>query len=106
MKRRRSFIRTRKWIPAFAGMTAKIRTRAAQALSSKSNSPYPPCQGGKKKQNPFNPVGGASPFYTPLTRGGRGGVLFYAEGGVRGLFRLRKSLTPQPKNYIYSLPVV
>ena len=54
-------------------------------LPLKGNPPYPPLSGGyeepkplvggKKNQNPAPPVEGL-PFFTPLTRGGRGGCSF------------------------------
>ncbi len=55
-------------------------------LSSKSNPPYPPLSGGQEKAKPPQPGGGASPFYTPLTRGGRGGCFCsgQAPAPVRG----------------------
>ena len=48
----------------------------------KTNPPYPPLTGGQEKAKPPLPGrghclgGGASPFYTPLSRGGVGGVAF------------------------------
>ena len=50
--------------------------------SHKGNPPYPPLSGGQEKAKPPQFGGNASPFYTPLTRGGRGGCLSTRE--VRG----------------------
>ena len=59
------------------------------------NPPYPPLTGGQEKANPPQPGEGASPFciplsggllffYTPLSRGGRGGWFFSVPGQVQG----------------------
>ena len=53
------------------------------SLDLKSNPPTPPCQGGKKNQKPLYRRR-ASPFHTPLTRGGRGGCLYHLTKGVGG----------------------
>ena len=47
--------------------------------SHKGNPPYPPLSGGQEKAKPPQPGGGESPFYTPLTRGGRGGCFSWRE---------------------------
>ena len=51
--------------------------------TGKPTPPTPPYQGGKKKQKHLYPVE-ASPFYTPLTRGGRGGCLYPLGRRARG----------------------
>ena len=48
----------------------------SSSLDSKTNPPYPPLTGGQEKSKPPQPGRGALPFYTPLTRGGRGGCSF------------------------------
>jgi len=53
---------------------------------SQGNPPYPPLSGGQEKAKPLYPAGehpggGISPFYTPLTRGGRGGFSDEGDGG-------------------------
>ena len=72
----------------------------------KPTPPTPPCQGGKKKQNPLSPAGRiafssapgrrASPFFAPLTRGGRGGCLYLLK---RGLFQ-RLLLQPAAPSFL------
>ena len=47
--------------------------RGDAPLDLKTTPPYPPLSGGQEKAKPPLPGGGALPFYTPLTRGGRGG---------------------------------
>ena len=65
-------------------MTAKTRPRAeAQAAALKTNPPYPPLSGGQEKTKVLYRRR-ASPFHTPLTRGGRGGCLYPL---MRGLFQ-------------------
>ena len=69
------------------------------SLGLKINPPYPPLSGGQQKATPHQTGNGktpcarrgriafrkeASPFYTPLTRGGRGGW-FYGVSLSRGL---------------------
>ena len=73
-------------------------------LRGKGNPPYPPLTGGQEKANPPLPGGGhcpggdhclggnhclgggASPFYTPLSRGGRGGWFSGRGNDERGGF--------------------
>ena len=51
-------------------MTAKTRNRAEpQSVALKTNPPYPPCQGGMKKQNPLSPEGAHRLFYPPVKGG-------------------------------------
>ncbi len=38
---------------------------AARPLAWKTNPPYPPLSGGKKKQNPLSPAGRIAFFYPP-----------------------------------------
>ena len=57
----------------------KVMATPLKGKPHKVNPPYPPLSGGQEKAKPPLPGGGhclgggASPFYTPLTRGGRGG---------------------------------
>ena len=50
--------------------------KGAPLSTGKATPPTPPLTGGQEKAKPPLPGGGASPFYTPLTRGGRGGCLY------------------------------
>ena len=87
-------------IPAFAGMTnetaplfvvtapERVKATPLKGKSDKGNPPYPPLSGGREKAKPPLPGGGASPFYTPLTRGGRGGCFSSREG--RPLYSLKR----------------
>ncbi len=56
----------------------------------KGNPPYPPLSGGQEKAKPPLPGGGASPFYTPLTRGGRGGC-FWGGPPLSGALYIRQT---------------
>ena len=56
--------------PGRAGRMPEWRSPAP--LTGKATPPTPPCQGGKKNQNPSQPGGGASPFHAPLSRGVEG----------------------------------
>ena len=58
----------------------RMRRRGFFQQPHKGNPPYPPLSGGQEKAKPPLSGGGASPFYTPLTRG-VGGVRFQG-GGV------------------------
>ena len=57
----------------------RVKAIPLKGKSHKGNPPYPPLTGGQEKAKSPLPGGGhclgggASPFYTPLTRGGRGG---------------------------------
>ena len=89
------------WEPVRYGEQSRRSDKAFSTAPRRGdNPPYPPLSGGKKKQNPLQPGEGASPFvpplsggqektkaplsvvsvrrwaspfYTPLSRGGRGG---------------------------------
>ena len=70
------------------GLVKKSSERVMATLlkekSHKTNPPFPPLSGGQEKAKPSQSGGGASPFYTPLTRGGRGGWFSTKEvGGSR-----------------------
>ena len=56
--------------------TGRDLSLRSSSLDSKTNPPYPPLSGGQEKSKPPQPGRGALPFYTPLTRGGRGGCSF------------------------------
>ena len=60
----------------------RVMATPLKRKSHKGNPPYPPLSGGQEKAKPSQPGGNASPFYTPLTRGGRGGWFLTRE--VRG----------------------
>ena len=49
-----------KFTPPLRGLLKK-----AFLSGDKGNPPYPPCQGGKKNQNPLSPVGRIAFLYPP-----------------------------------------
>ena len=80
----------------------------------KGNPPYPPLSGGQEKSKPPQPGESASPFFTPLTRGGRGGCFQRGRSGVRAkaAFPLRAMSpdedcfnNPRPRRVLFSSPL-
>ena len=57
-------------------------SKGGKLLDWKTNPPYPPLSGGQEKAKTPLPGGGASPFYTPLSRGG----CLYGVSLSRGFF--------------------
>ena len=60
----------------------RVMATLLKGKSHKGNPPYPPLSGGQEKSKPPQPVEGASPFYTLLTKG----LFFHLLIGGRRLF--------------------